>query len=176
MRLTLGFALALSFLFACSAREQRQTQQTAASALTAAAVQTKLATIDADAATQVRVAVSDGTVTLSGTAHDARERAAYVDAAASVGGVHHVVDKLRIAPRARGPRETIADAALAAKVSANIAAQAGINVANVHPAVQDGVVTLSGSVSSATIKSTIIEVTRKTSGVRRVVDRIEVKR
>jgi osmotically-inducible protein OsmY len=82
---------------------------------------------------------------------------------------------LQINPKTRGPKEQFADVALGAKVAANIAAQAGVNAARVKPEVHGGVVTLSGTVPSMSIKATILEAVRKTSGVEVVNDRIEVK-
>ena len=167
--------LACVALVACSAREQQQAQQTVESTALAAAVQAKLATVDADSATQVNVKANDGVITLTGQAHSAQERSSYESAAASVEGVKRVVDRVRVNPHLRGPREALADAALAAKVSANIAAQAGVNVTNVRPDVRGGIVTLRGTVSSTSVKATILNTVRKTGGVKRVVDRIEVK-
>jgi osmotically-inducible protein OsmY len=162
-------------LVACSGQQQQQAQRSAQSTALSAAVQTKLSTIDADASTTVTVDANDGVITLSGKAHNAAERSAYESAAAGVPGVKRVVDRLGIDPNLRGPRETFADAALATKVNANIAAQAGVNVARVKTSVRDGVVTLSGTLSSASVKATILQTVRKTSGVKSVVDRIEVK-
>lgn len=175
LRPVAAFAL-LGALIACSAHDQRATQQSAQSALTSAAVQAKLTAIDADAATQVHVSVGTGVATLRGVAHSDAERRAYTAAAATVSGVNRVVDRLSVAPGARGPRETLADAALATKVNANIAAQAGINITNVHTSVRDGVVTLDGAVATPALKATIDDVVRKTSGVKTVIDRLQVKR
>ncbi len=168
--------LAYALLCACSAQQQQQTQQTAQSAALATTVHAKLATVDADAATAVNVNVTgDGIVTLTGEAHSTQERRAYDSAAASVPGVKRVVDRLRVNQQLRGLRETLADAALATKVTANIAGQAGVNAARVKPQVRDGIVTLSGTVTSDSVKTTILETVRKTSGVKSVIDRIEVK-
>jgi osmotically-inducible protein OsmY len=79
------------------------------------------------------------------------------------------------ATQAKQAQKTLTDAALAAKVSANILAQAGINAASVKPSVHDGAVTLSGTVSSPSVKTTILDTVRKTSGVQSVIDRIQVK-
>lgn len=163
-------------LAGCTAAQQNQAQQSAQSAALVTAVHAKLLAIDADSTTAVKVNASvDGVVTLTGEARDARQRSAYDAAAASVSGVKRVEDRLRINPALRGPKETFADAALATKVSANIAAEAGVNVANVKPEVHDGVVTLSGTAPTAPIKQTILEAARRTSGVKNVIDRIEVK-
>jgi osmotically-inducible protein OsmY len=173
-RTLIAAALCAAFA-ACSAQQQQQTQRSAQSTTLAAAVQARLAAVDADAATMVNVDAKDGIVTLTGQAHDAHERSSYAAAAATVPGVKRVVDRLRVNPKARGPREDFADAALATKVNANIAAQAGVNVTRVKTSVRDGVVTLSGTVPAASLKATIVDTVRKTSGVKSVVDRIEVQ-
>src|SRR5579884_286462 len=160
---------------ACSAQQQQQAQRSAQSTTLSAAVQAKLATIDADSSTSVTADADNGTVTLTGRAHSAAERSAYESGAASVPGVKRVVNRLTIDANLRGPREQFADAALAAKINANVAAQTGLNVTRVKSSVRDGVVTLSGTVSSASVKATILDTVRKTSGVRSVVDRVEVK-
>lgn len=167
---------ACALLAACNGQQQQHVQQTAQSAALAATVHAKLATVDADAATAVNVsATSDGNVTLSGQAHSAQERRLYDSGAASVPGVKHVTDRLRVNPQLRGLRATLADAALTTKVTANIAAQTGVNAGRVKPEVHAGVVTLSGTVPSASVKATILDTVRKTSGVKSVIDRIEVK-
>jgi osmotically-inducible protein OsmY len=168
--------LALAACTACSAQQQNQVQRAANLTALTTAVKGKLALVDADSTTAVKVTARyDGTVTLTGTAHDAAQRKAYDSAASSVNGVKRVVDRLQINPKARGPKEEFADVALGAKVAANIAAQAGVNAARVKPEVHDGVVTLSGTVPSMSVKATILDAVRKTSGVENVIDRIEVK-
>lgn len=170
---------ACAFLFAglcaCSNQQQNQVRESAQSFGLAAQVQAKLAAVDADSAMAVHVAVQDGVATLTGEAKSAQERSAYESAAGSVSGVKRVVDRLTVNPSLRGPKESVADAALAAKVGAVIAGQAGVNVLHVKPAVRDGVVTLTGTVSSPSVKQTIVDAVRHTSGVKNVIDRIEVK-
>lgn len=161
---------------ACTAQQQNQAQRSAQSVALVTSVHAKLATIDPDSTTAVKVnASADGVVTLTGEARSPAQRAAFDSAAASVSGVKRVDDKLRVNSALRGPKETFAEVALGAKVAANIAAQTGVNAANVKPEVHDDVVTLSGTAPSAAVKATILDTARKTSGVGRVIDRIEVK-
>lgn len=166
---------AAACLTACNAQQQKQAQDTVNSAALAGAVHAKLATIDADSLTAVKVETNGGVVTLTGQVRSAQERTAYDSAAETVNGVTRVVDRLAVNPAVRGPRESLDDAALAAKVTANVTAQAGINAARIKPSARDGIVTLSGTVPSAALKATVLETARKTSGVKSVVDRIEVK-
>lgn len=139
------------------------------------AVKAKLAGVDVDSADTVGVSVTVSTVTLTGKAHSEGERQAYAAAARSVDGVRDVDDRLVIDPREQGVREQSSDAALAAKVSAAIAGQAGINVFHVKVAAHDGVVSIQGTVSSDSIARTIVDTARGVDGVRRVVSRITLQ-
>ena len=166
-------AVALAVLVAASCSGAHKTA--ANDAYLSAAVKGKLATVDVDSATAVRVSVSHGAVTLAGEARSAAERQAYVRAARSVDGVVSVDDRLDVNPHLQGLREQTSDAALAARVSAAIAAQAGINVFSVGVDARAGVVTLHGTVSRPSIARTVVETARTVSGVRRVVSRIVVR-
>ncbi len=96
---------ACAALVACSAKDQQQAQQTVQSAALSAAVDAKLASVDADAPAQVKIDNNGGVVTLSGQAHSAHERSAYASAAASVQGVKRVVNNIRVdTPAAWSPR------------------------------------------------------------------------
>ncbi|MFN2450407.1 MAG: BON domain-containing protein [Candidatus Baltobacteraceae bacterium] len=174
-------------LTGCTGEQQRQAESTtqalatsvpraAQNALLAGAVAAKLAGVDIDAATTVHVANDNGAIALTGQAHTASERAAYERAARSVNGVRSVRDNLTVEPRLRGLRQNAQDSALTVRVSAAIAGQAGVNVFHVSPAVKDGVVTLRGSVSAASIARTIVSTVQRVPGVKHVVDHITVSR
>ena len=159
-------AAALLLLGSCSGGAQKNAGN---DAVIAVGVKANLAGVDVDSATAVDVAVSNGVVTLTGQARDARERIAYTNAARSVDGVTSVVDRLNVNPRLRGLREQTTDAALAARVAAAIAAQAGVNVFTIKTTAHDGVVTLDGSVPTPAIEKTVLDTARGVPGVRRVV-------
>jgi hyperosmotically inducible periplasmic protein len=160
---------------ACTAQQQQQTQTQAKQASLVPLVIAKLATVDVDAVTAVHVSQNNGEITLSGRARTSDERDRYVDAAKSVDGVTGVRDELAIDPHLHGARETSADAALAVRVSAAIAAQSGINALHVAPSVHDGAVILKGTVSSAALDRVIVDAARGVQGVRTVTDQIVVK-
>lgn len=187
MRYSYLLLVAAAGLCACSAQQQqaaqRNTQVLASSAPSVfkhayivTAVAAKLAAVDVDATTAVHVAVRKGVVTLSGEAYSAGERARYVAAAKSVNGVAAVRDDLRVNSAMQGVRGRVSDAVLAARVSAAIAGQAGVNVFHVTPSVQKGIVTLRGTVGSAAVHHTILATVRRLAGVRGVVDRMTVHR
>ena len=178
--LMLAFALA-----ACTAQQQKSTQddaqQLASSAPSAAkdayltaAVAAKLATIDVDSTTAVQVSAAGGVVTLKGKARTTAKRDAYDRAAKSIDGVTAVRDMVVIDPELRGIRGQTSDAAVAAAVMAAITAQAGVNVFHVTASAHDGAVTLRGSVPTAALESTVLDAARNTSGVRRVVNDLSV--
>lgn len=140
-----------------------------------AAVRAKLVGIDADSTTDVRVDVNHGIVTLGGRARSSRERAQYVAAAQSISGVRSVRDDMSVDPHLRGISERARDAALAVRVSAAIASQAGGNVFHVSPQVRDGIVTLHGTVPSLSVERTIVHTTEHLSGVRGVVNELVIR-
>jgi osmotically-inducible protein OsmY len=164
----------------CTQTQQTQTrnsvQRGANSAYLALAVKTKLAGVDVNSTTAVRVTVHGSSVTLSGEAKSQAERLAYLSAARSVNGVSGVVDAMTVNAQMRGIRGQASDAAIAAGVAAAITGQAGFNVVRVKPDVRSGVVTLTGTVPSAAIRQTVVAAARGVSGVDRVIDRLSVSR
>jgi osmotically-inducible protein OsmY len=89
-----------------------------------------------------------------------------------VGGVRSLDDELRVNPNA--PSFSGGDFALAARATAALAAQTGVNAARLRASARDGVVTIAGNVPSASIKQTALETVRKLDGVKHVVDKIHV--
>lgn len=165
-------------LGACTGNTSADTskaQDQANDALIATGVVAKLVAIDVDATTSVHVTVQNGVVTLRGQAHSLQEQRQYADAARSVSGVKSVNDRLTINGSLRGVRATVNDAQLAARISAAILAQTGVNAFSVQPHVRDGNVTLTGHVGSSSIKKTVEATTRSVSGVRSIVDEVAVQ-
>ena len=83
-------------------------------------------------------------------------------------------DRTTVNPKVRSVRESVADAALVAKVGATLIAQTGVNALKVKTTVHAGVVTLDGAVSSADLKQTMLNSVRALNGVKSVVDHIAV--
>jgi len=164
------------FLAACSGTQQKQTQQSVQSGLLATEVAAKLATVNVDSATSVHVDATGSTVTLTGEARTAQDRSNYDAAARSVSGVTAVVDRIAINAKARSTRQTLADAALAAKVAGAIAAQAGVNVLHIRTTAADNVVTLAGSVPTAALKQTVLDAAKSAADGSRVVDEVSIGR
>lgn len=165
--------IAAAVLASCTGSQQKAAFD---NTVVAGSVKAKLIGIDADAAGAVKVTAANGAVTLLGQARDRDEAARYVAAARTVDGVTSVSDSLRINPRLRGVREGAADLALTGRVSAAIAAQAGINVLNLNVSSNAGVVSIGGDVPSASVARTVTDTARTVSGVRRVISQISVRK
>jgi osmotically-inducible protein OsmY len=179
-----SLAVALS---ACTASQQQQAQSGADNiassapagakdAYLVAAVGTKLATVNVDSTTNVKVSASNGAVTLAGQARTATERERYETAARSVSGVLNVTDDIAVNPRARGLKEQSSDALLTAKVASAIAGQAGLNVFHISTSSKGGIVTLAGTVPTHAVEQTVLQTARGVSGVRGVVNQLDVQK
>ena len=64
---------------------------------------------------------------------------------------------------------------LDAKVSAAIAAEAGVNAFDITPKSNNGIVTLTGHVPDERIHTTVLDTVRKVPGVKGVVDHLKVR-
>ena len=168
---TISALTVLLLLIACTGEQQKAALN---NTLLAGSVKAKLVAVDADALTNVRVSVSRGAVTLTGQAHNQAERERYAAAARLVNGVTSVNDRLTEDPRLRGLREQSSDVALAARVSAAIAAQTGVNVLNLKISSRGGVVSINGHVASSSVARTAVETARRVSGVTRVISNIVI--
>jgi osmotically-inducible protein OsmY len=140
-----------------------------------AAVKARLAGSDIDSTTRISVIVHDGVVTLRGAVKDAATKEHEVNLVRKMRGVKAVNDEIRVGRVGPSAAQTVSDAALVAAVEAQLAAQAGVNVAGIKVRASAGTVTLSGHASTEAIKSTLVEAARHAPGVRNVVDRIAVK-
>jgi len=148
------------------------TTQTLKDGLLAAKIRAEVVSVDIDAATHLGVHVHDGDVLISGIVRNASERSKIEVAVRKVSGVHQLHDDIRIDPKAQS--FSGGDFALAAHATASLAAQTGINAANIRVSAENGVVTLRGTVPSASIKTTAVESVEHLSGVKRVVDELRV--
>lgn len=165
---------AASILAACSGQQQQSASSSANDTYLVTAIGAKIAAVDVDAVTRVHVSANHGAVTLTGQALSAKERLSYERAAKSVNGVTSVRDELTVNPRAEGLRGQASDAALAARISAAIAGEAGLNTFHVQPSVHKGNVTLRGKVPTQSLHQTILQTVRGVPGVKNVVDQIHV--
>lgn len=140
--------------------------------LLAAKVRAQVVAVDIDAATHLGVIVHNGDVVLSGVVRTQQERSRIDVAVHKVNGVRQLHDEIRVDPHA--PSFSGGDLALAAHATAALAAQTGVNAANIRVSADNGVVTLRGHVPSESIKATAVETVKHLSGTKRVVDELRV--
>jgi osmotically-inducible protein OsmY len=146
--------------------------QTLKDGLLAAKIRAQVVAVDIDAATHLGVHVRGGDVIISGIVRNESERSHIEAAVRKVDGVEHLDDRIRINPKATS--FSSGDFALAAHASAALAAQTGINAANIRVSSENGIITLRGNVPSASIKTTAFETVEHLQGVKRVIDDLRV--
>ena len=66
------------------------------------------------------------------------------------------------------------NSSLAAKVTAHLTLHKGVDMAGIHIDSQDGIATVSGHVKDANAKKVVVSVVRETTGVDKVVDKLEI--
>lgn len=142
--------------------------------LLAAKIRAQVVAVDIDAATHLGVVVHNGDVVLSGVVRTPKERSRIDAAVHKVSGVRQLHNEIRVDPHAAS--FSGGDLALAAHATAALAAQTGVNAANIRVSAQDGVITLRGHVPSASIKATALETVKHLSGAKRVVDELRVQK
>ncbi len=130
----------------------------------------------------IRVATQDGVVTLSGfvTSDAVKKRAAVV--AKAVGSVVRVDNKLVVdaeaAARTRQHMESVVERAISDRVRLALQGDrtTGPGARSVRVLTEDGVVTLSGTVTSDVVKARCVVVAKAVGSVKRVDDRLEVQK
>jgi hyperosmotically inducible protein len=172
--LAAGFALGAA---GCSDTTQNAPQPTvtqveriATDALLATEVKAKLITVDINSTASLGVHVSNGVATLTGSVRSAAARASTVAAARSVRGIRTVRDELKVDPHLPDIGARLDDAALAGRIAGAIFTETGTT--RVHVDVQNGVVTLRGSVVDPKIRTAAAQTARNTTGVRSVIDEL----
>lgn len=184
MMIALAFAAFTLVAFAgCTQSDRNRAGQSIATsepvlaakdAMLVAAVKARVTAADVDSATSVWVSAHDGAVMLGGAVRTAADIDKVTEAAHAVPGVKSVRAALQVDAHLPTASRQASDLALTTRVMAEIAAQAGINAFSVRAQARAGVVTLEGSVRDRSIESTIVDTTRRTPGVTRVVDRLKV--
>jgi osmotically-inducible protein OsmY len=169
-------AAALTLAWLATGCTSNDADKAAKDALLVATVKAKLATLDVDTVTNVRVSAHDGAVDLRGAVRAQAEIARLRSAANSVSGVKAVSEELSVDPHMPSSKAKAQSLALALRVRGNIAAQAGLNAFSVQPNVKGDVVTLDGTVRSMALKTIVMDAARHTSGVHVVIDRVKVAR
>lgn len=165
-------------------------------------VKSRLASDDTVKAYQIDVDTNDHVVTLSGIVDSAAAKERAVTLARETRGVSSVVDNIRVGQgRAAMPGEhntapttgviddaardaksaareagaAITDGAITAAVKSRLMADAAADAARINVDTKDHVVTLTGTVASASEKAQAVSAARATSGVREVRDQLVVQ-
>ena len=152
----------------------------------ATSVRSKFFLDDDVRARDVDVSSRDGVVTLRGSVESERERRQAVALARNTDGVREVADELQVRPstgedasrRGSAGREVtgaVSDAWITTKVQAQYFLDPDVRGAAIDVDTRNGVVTLSGSVSSAGARTAAEAIARDTAGVASVRNRLSVR-
>ncbi|MFW6146066.1 MAG: BON domain-containing protein [Planctomycetota bacterium] len=120
-------------------------------------------------ANQIRVNVTDGVVTLHGTVPTHWEKTQAEQIVGGLAGVRRVRDELAVTPTERPADEAVADAVIAA-LDRNVL----VDASRLDVVVEDGVVTLNGSVTSGAQHRVAYDAASRTAGVADVKDHLVV--
>ena len=125
-------------------------------------------------ALDVNLDTSDGIVTLFGVVPSSQARQAAAETVRSVGGVVSVRNELQIITKANEERVAEKDDVVQASIKKRLEARPELGDAEIHVEVSNGVARLTGRVESHGDRLTAVTVARATSGVRAVVDDLEL--
>lgn len=142
-------------------------------------VKAKLTADDTVKAYQIDVDTREKVVTLKGTVDNAAAKAQAVRLARETEGVTSVVDDIVVSARNAGPAmpdvpADMSDAGITAAVKTKLLADPDVAGLKLDIDTLNGVVTLAGRVRTAAEKAEAIRITRETSGVKDVNDKITV--
>ncbi len=119
----------------------------------------------------VKVKANDGVVTLTGTVEDKDDRALAVDTVENLPGVTSVNNEIMVKPS--HPEHS--DAWIAFKVRSRLLVKRNVSAATTVVAVQEGVVTLTGTADNAAQKTLTAAYSKDIDGVKSVKNEIVVK-
>ena len=169
-----SWAAALAFAVMTTACGQTDTGITTA-------VKTKFAADDAVKASQIDVDTQNKVVTLTGTVDSSMVKSRAVELARNTDGVVRVTDNLTVRDMAAMPnapdaqRVVLTDPAITASVKGKLLADPDVAGLRLDVDTRDGIVSLTGSVSTQAEKDEALRIARETDGVRSVEDRITIR-
>ena len=126
-------------------------------------------------ALEINVDTNDGIVTLFGSVPSENVKQAAAAEVRRVGGVKDVRNDLQIVAAKDGERVADKDAEIKSAVEKRLGARDALEGSSIGVEVSNGVARLTGRVSSQVDRMTALTVTRGTSGVRAVLDDLELK-
>jgi len=125
-------------------------------------------------ATQIEVVSRNGVVNLSGFVDNDASRAEAARVAGQVAGVVSVHNDLLLRDRPETIGNAVDDSALTVRIKTALFAQSAVEARAVHVSTSHGVVELTGSVESAVARDQAGTLARNVTGVRQVINRLEV--
>ncbi len=152
------------------------------------AVKSKLAADDVVKAYRIDVDTKDKVVTLKGEVDTEIGRTRAVELARETKGVRDVVDSLIVAPgvtpttgiddslqrKVGDAGDLLGDAGITTAVKTKMLADTTVSGLKIDVDTKDGIVTLSGNVRSTTERDRALELSRETTGVKSVVNRMKI--
>ncbi len=167
------FAAALLLLVATGCSGNRTVGERIDDGFITSKIETKLAADPQVSAFNVGVDTENGVVRLSGVVKKAEARKEAEDLARNTDGVRRVVNDITIGDQTLGDR--VNDGTTTTKVKAKLAADPEINPFKIDVDTSQGVVTLSGSVSSRKAKEEAEKLAMSVKGVTDVNNRLKVE-
>jgi len=125
-------------------------------------------------ALEINVDTSDGVVTLFGTVPSEGAKQAASDEVRKVGGVKSLNNDLQIVAETQAARVAEKDTVIKAAIEKRLAARDDLGDSDIDVEVSNGVARLTGSIDSQVDRLTALTAARATSGVRAVLDGLEI--
>jgi hyperosmotically inducible periplasmic protein len=156
------------------------------------AIKTKMASDDTVKAYKINVDTKDGIVTLNGDVDSQAAKARAIEIAKATDGVRDVVDHLTLAvdtspttgrvseasrdaqDKATDTGDVLGDAGITTAVKTKMLADTTVSGLKIDVDTTNGVVSLTGNVSSAAEKRRALEIARETKGVKSVKDHLKI--
>jgi hyperosmotically inducible protein len=156
-------------------------------------VKTQLMADELVKARNINVDTRDHVVTLTGTVQNAAEEAKALQIARSTKGVTDVVDNIVIAPSTEpgaapttgtagdtsigaAASEAVSDASITTKVKTSLLADPDVSGLRIDVDTRDGVVTLTGTLSSSAERNRALDLAGKVENVKRVEDKLTLRK
>ena len=167
--------LAATVLMAGNVMAEKTASEVSTDVQIAAQVKTNLIDSDDVSANDVNVEVEKGVVQLSGFVATEDERIAAEKVAADIIGVKSVSNKLVVKATDRSMGTVMGDQMIETKVNAALMSDQGTDAGDIDVEVREGVVQLSGFVSSEVEKQRAGEIAKGVKGVKDVHNSLDLK-
>lgn len=174
MKHLITIALALVFLTATTACSSNQSVgEKIDDAWITSKIETKLAADPEVNPFNVDVDTNDGVVRLSGVVEKKRARKEAADLARNTKGVKRVINDIKVGEMTASER--FDDASITVKIKSKLTADPEVNPFTIDVDTDQGIVTLSGHVSTQKVRQEAEELAKSVEGVKSVRNRLELK-